>query len=157
LLLTLLGLKRTSVVVGGLLWQPFDVRFKSFLEELNRHQHNISTELDFFKLRKMTEEHEKAEHGRQQASQERETNAEWRERVENTSEEFSRERELAERERQLMAEERERAEEDRERYRETSRHISSLRSEIEKQKQLLEEERASTKHFHSLFFQERRL
>ncbi|MCJ1380803.1 hypothetical protein MMC17_003912 [Xylographa soralifera] len=39
-------LKRTPVVIGQLLWQPFGVRFKKFLEQLGFHQRVLRLELD---------------------------------------------------------------------------------------------------------------
>ena len=45
-----LELKRTPIVIGQLLWQPFDVRFKNFLDRLGFHRKVLHMELDILQL-----------------------------------------------------------------------------------------------------------
>lgn len=46
LLITFQGLKRTPVVIGDLLWKPFDVRFKEILEQMEYHKKTLMKEVN---------------------------------------------------------------------------------------------------------------
>lgn len=41
----MLGLKRTPIVIGQLLWKPFNVRYNNILDRLQLHQDALSDEL----------------------------------------------------------------------------------------------------------------
>ena len=44
-LLTFLEIKRTPVVVGNLIWKPFDIRFHDLLEDMDHHREIVKTQL----------------------------------------------------------------------------------------------------------------
>jgi hypothetical protein len=70
-------LKRTPLVVGELLWKPFDIRFQDILERLKFHQSVLRDELKWAKLGNIQStfeaEAQKADEGRQAAMQMKES------------------------------------------------------------------------------------
>ena len=129
-------MKRTPIVWGNLLWQPFDVKFQGVLERMKTHQHNISEEVKVWKLKTEMKEHTES--------------AKWREHVHEEHKEAAKERELANEERRLMYEERRLMETDRIHDREARQKIASLLSEIRTLKDNLEQQRLG-KHIMLLF------
>ncbi|PMD61239.1 uncharacterized protein K444DRAFT_611496 [Hyaloscypha bicolor E] len=120
-------LKRTPMVLGSLLWQPFDVKFKELLERMEVHNHNISEEVNVWKFKR---------DGKQIAA-----TANWREYVQKEHQSAERERALAQEERRLMAEERRLMEADSEENAESRTKIPLLLSEIRDAKSHLEQQR----------------
>ncbi|CAH0050260.1 unnamed protein product [Clonostachys solani] len=45
-------IKRTPVVLGTLLWKPFDIRFNSLIQKMNVHKENIDAEVRIWKLKR---------------------------------------------------------------------------------------------------------
>ncbi|CAH0017351.1 unnamed protein product [Clonostachys rhizophaga] len=45
-------IKRTPVVLGALLWKPFDIRFNSLIQKMNVHRENIEAEVRIWKLKR---------------------------------------------------------------------------------------------------------
>jgi small-conductance mechanosensitive channel len=128
----LLGLKRTPMVLGSLLWQPFDVRFQELLDRMKTHKHNISEEIEVWKLKC--------------DASERVATAKWREHTETEYEDADKERSLAQEERRLMAEERRIMETERGLNTEVREKISALLAEIQDGKAHLEQRRLG-KHY----------
>ncbi|KAJ8123811.1 hypothetical protein ONZ43_g322 [Nemania bipapillata] len=115
-----LELKPTPLVLGGLLWQPFDVRFKDLIDKMAVHQYNISHELQVWQL-KRDDENSSA-------------TAKWRQYIRQELEDAEQERQAVEKERSLMAEERRQNTQAREK-------ISALLSELRDTKLALEKQR----------------
>lgn len=63
-LLIFLELKRTPVVVSQFLWQPFNVRFKNFLDRLDFHRKVLHTELEVLHFKSHSSWHEAEKHER---------------------------------------------------------------------------------------------
>jgi hypothetical protein len=117
------------MVLGGLLWQPFDVKFKELLERMEVHNHNISEEINVWKLKRDGEQIT--------------ATANWREYVQKEHQSAEQERALAQEERRLMAEERRLMEEEREENAQSRTKIPLLLSEIQDAKSHLEQQRLS--------------
>ena len=115
------------MVLGSLIWQPFDAKFKELLERMKVHKHNISEEINVWKLKR---------DGKQIAA-----TAEWREYVQKEHERAEQERTLAQEERRLMAEERRLMEVEREQNAQSRTKSSLLLSEIQDAKSHLEQQR----------------
>jgi len=49
----MLGLKRTPIVIGQLLWKPFNIRFDNILDRLQLHQDTLSDELELIKAKSL--------------------------------------------------------------------------------------------------------
>jgi hypothetical protein len=124
-----LELKRTPMVLGSLLWQPFDVRFKELLEKMQVHNHNISEEIKVWKLKRDDKQSI--------------VTAKWREYIQKEHQLEEKERALAQEERRLMAEERSVMEAEREQNEQSRMKISALLSEIQEGKSHLEEQQLS--------------
>uniref|UniRef100_A0A8H7MYR9 Uncharacterized protein n=1 Tax=Bionectria ochroleuca TaxID=29856 RepID=A0A8H7MYR9_BIOOC len=45
-------IKRTPVVLGALLWKPFDIRFNSLIQKMDVHRENIDAEVRIWKLKR---------------------------------------------------------------------------------------------------------
>ncbi|KAH7155898.1 hypothetical protein EDB81DRAFT_376066 [Dactylonectria macrodidyma] len=120
-------LKRTPVVLGSLLWQPFDVKFQELLEKMEVHKHNITEEVRVWELRRDTKEHVEA--------------AKWREYVRKEHQDAHEERRLAQEERRLMTEERKLMETERDLNEDLRQNVAALLSEIRAAKDDLEKQR----------------
>jgi hypothetical protein len=115
------------MVLGSLLWQPFDVKFKELLERMEVHKHNISEEIKVWKLKR---------DGKNIAA-----TAKWREYVQKEHRRAEQERALAQEERRLMAEERRLMEAEREENAQSRTDIPLLLSGIQDAKSHLEQQR----------------
>lgn len=108
------------MVVGTLMWQPFDVKFRELLERMAVHKHNISEELRVWKVRRDLDEHAEA--------------ARWREYVRQEHQDAERERHLAQEERRMGDMEREQNDEMR-------KGMFSFLSQVQDKQNELERER----------------
>lgn len=92
-------LKRTPVVIGQLMWKPFNVRFSDLVEKLEHRHSTLFDELAVTNLSNMLDERTNAEASRKEMSEEQKRNQEEREAA-------AAEREMAQRERMLADAER---------------------------------------------------
>lgn len=99
LLTPILELKRTPVVIGQLMWKPFNVRFSDLVEKLEHRHSTLFDELAVTNLSNMLDERTNAEASRKEMSEEQKRNQEEREAA-------AAEREMAQRERMLADAER---------------------------------------------------
>ena len=72
-LLTFLELKRTPVVVGNLMWKPFDIRFHDLLEDMDHHREVVKIQLLIMVREAQIESASKAERESHFAAAERQT------------------------------------------------------------------------------------
>jgi len=68
----MLGLKRTPVVIGQLLWKPFNVRFNNILDRLQLHQDALSDELILIQAKSLLQSQLGQDHEFAQAAKHRE-------------------------------------------------------------------------------------
>jgi len=129
-------IKRTPVVIGELMWKPFDVRFKDHVERMHKHRQLILDELYLWNTKASVSEREFAAVAREKALKEQE-------RTERAS---AKERQLTQDEHRLLAEEcrllaeeRCRMVEERAQKVEESQRIASFLAEIRKEKAVIEQ------------------
>ncbi|KAK3998072.1 hypothetical protein QBC44DRAFT_375961 [Cladorrhinum sp. PSN332] len=112
--------KRTPVVLGSLMWHPFDARFQDLLTKMNVHKHNVAEELRIWKIKR----DEKYFAG----------TASWREYLGRQCEDAEEERRLMSKERDLMQDERIKTAEWRTKVDQLLSELMEARSNLEEQR-----------------------
>ncbi|KAI1762746.1 hypothetical protein GGR53DRAFT_467992 [Hypoxylon sp. FL1150] len=92
-------LKRTSIVIGQLMWKPFDIRFSDLVEKLERRHQTLFDELAVANLENQLDEMMNAEANRKEMSEEQKRNQEERKAAAEERVMAQKERTLAEAER----------------------------------------------------------
>ncbi|KAM0811799.1 putative NACHT domain-containing protein [Seiridium cardinale] len=119
-------LRNTAVVIGELLWKPFNIRFRGFLETLVSHRKRLFREVNIWHVNSSAKERARDAAARNTSQLHYDFSI-------SEASQMQKERELSQRERELMVLEREQANADREQTRESLAGIRNALQNIERE------------------------